>query len=106
MSLIGIFIVYAWEKVPNNAVLCDVGGSNSHMALDLLKNYPQFKVVIHDLPPVIEQAKEVNMLFNRNKIYGIYACLSVMGQGESERSSGTACAVCGVGLPQRDSGSQ
>ncbi|KAJ7170592.1 S-adenosyl-L-methionine-dependent methyltransferase [Mycena crocata] len=50
--------VYPWASLPNDTVFCDVGGSNGHASINLLKAFPQLKIVVQDLPPVMEQGRE------------------------------------------------
>ncbi|KAF9002052.1 S-adenosyl-L-methionine-dependent methyltransferase [Cyathus striatus] len=50
--------VYDWGKVPDGSTICDVGGGNGHIILDVVKAFPSFKVVLQDLPEVIQQGKE------------------------------------------------
>ncbi|KAF9479519.1 S-adenosyl-L-methionine-dependent methyltransferase [Pholiota conissans] len=49
---------YAWDKVPENAKICDVGGGNGHAMLGLVKEFPKLKVVLQDLPAMIQQGKD------------------------------------------------
>ncbi|KAH9479088.1 3-O-methyltransferase 2 [Psilocybe cubensis] len=51
-------IVYDWENVPQDTVICDVGGGNGHATLGLIKKFPKIKVVLQDLPAVIQQGKD------------------------------------------------
>ncbi|KIJ38737.1 hypothetical protein M422DRAFT_231092 [Sphaerobolus stellatus SS14] len=51
-------VAYGWENASENATWCDVGGSNGHVTLNLLKQYPKLKGIIQDLPPVMEEAKQ------------------------------------------------
>jgi hypothetical protein len=51
--------VYPWASLPNDTVVCDVGGSNGHASINLLKSFPQLKIVVQDLPGVVEQGQEV-----------------------------------------------
>ena len=53
-------IAYVWDKVPRDATICDVGGGNGHAMLGLIKEYPHIKVVLQDLPAVIQQGKDVS----------------------------------------------
>ncbi|KAJ6628892.1 S-adenosyl-L-methionine-dependent methyltransferase [Mycena sp. CBHHK59/15] len=50
--------VYPWGSLPENTVVCDVGGGNGHATIELLKGFPQLKIVVQDLPGVAEQGKE------------------------------------------------
>ncbi len=51
---------YAWDQVPRDAIICDVGGGNGHAMLGLIKEYPHIKVVLQDLPAVVQQGKDVS----------------------------------------------
>jgi ubiquinone/menaquinone biosynthesis C-methylase UbiE len=51
--------VYPWASLPENTVVCDVGGGNGHATIELLKVFPHLKVIVQDLPKVAEQGKEV-----------------------------------------------
>ncbi|KAF8992613.1 S-adenosyl-L-methionine-dependent methyltransferase [Cyathus striatus] len=50
--------VYPWDKVAPGSTICDVGGGNGHATLDLVKVFPSLKVVLQDLPEVVEQGKD------------------------------------------------
>ncbi|KAJ7284895.1 S-adenosyl-L-methionine-dependent methyltransferase [Mycena rebaudengoi] len=50
--------VYPWASLPENTVVCDVGGGNGHATIELLKVFPHLKVIVQDLPKVAEQGKE------------------------------------------------
>ncbi|KAF5379563.1 hypothetical protein D9757_009256 [Collybiopsis confluens] len=50
--------VYPWASLPPNSVICDIGGGNGHVIMDLLKVYPHLKLVLQDQPQVIEMAKK------------------------------------------------
>lgn len=41
--------------VPADSVVCDFGGGNGHATLGLVQEYPSIKVVLQDLPDVVEQ---------------------------------------------------
>ncbi|KAJ7634571.1 S-adenosyl-L-methionine-dependent methyltransferase [Roridomyces roridus] len=51
--------VYPWASLPTDAVVCDVGGGYGHITIDLLKKFPQLKIVVQDLPEVIEEGKKI-----------------------------------------------
>ena len=57
------FIVYPWKSLPEGAIICDIGGGNGHVMLDLMKSFPQLRVVLQDLPPVIDGGKRVRLFF-------------------------------------------
>ncbi|KAJ7178588.1 S-adenosyl-L-methionine-dependent methyltransferase [Mycena crocata] len=50
--------VYPWASLPKDTTICDVAGGNGHATAILLKSFPQLKVVVQDLPGVVEQGKE------------------------------------------------
>ncbi|KAJ6505928.1 S-adenosyl-L-methionine-dependent methyltransferase [Mycena vulgaris] len=50
--------VYPWASLPQDTVVCDVGGSNGHVSINLLKAFPHLKMVVQDLPEVVEQGQE------------------------------------------------
>ncbi|KJA28851.1 hypothetical protein HYPSUDRAFT_33246 [Hypholoma sublateritium FD-334 SS-4] len=49
---------YAWDQVPRDSVVCDIGGGNGHASLGLIKAYPHLKVVLQDLPATVDQGRE------------------------------------------------
>ncbi|KAF9465798.1 S-adenosyl-L-methionine-dependent methyltransferase [Collybia nuda] len=51
--------VYPWGACQPGTTICDVGGGNGHIMLDLVSPFPQLKFVIQDTPAVLEQAKEL-----------------------------------------------
>ncbi|KAJ6573975.1 S-adenosyl-L-methionine-dependent methyltransferase [Mycena vulgaris] len=50
--------VYPWGSLPEDTIICDVGGGNGHATLELLKVFPHLKVVVQDLPLVVKAGKE------------------------------------------------
>ncbi|KAF8191305.1 S-adenosyl-L-methionine-dependent methyltransferase [Pholiota molesta] len=48
---------YAWKQVPADSTICDVGGGNGHAMLGLVKEFPQLKVILQDLPAVVQQGR-------------------------------------------------
>ncbi|KAJ7659940.1 S-adenosyl-L-methionine-dependent methyltransferase [Mycena rosella] len=50
--------VYPWASLPADTIICDVGGGNGHATVPLLKAFPQLKIMVQDLPGVVEQGKE------------------------------------------------
>ncbi|KAJ8494380.1 hypothetical protein ONZ45_g13265 [Pleurotus djamor] len=50
--------LYAWDRLPVNSVVVDVGGGNGHAVLPLLKAYSTLNVVVQDTPSVVEQGRE------------------------------------------------
>ncbi|KAJ6501494.1 S-adenosyl-L-methionine-dependent methyltransferase [Mycena vitilis] len=51
--------LYPWGELPVNTVVCDVGGGHGHATLELVKVFPQLKIVVQDLPTAVEQGKEL-----------------------------------------------
>ncbi|GJJ14270.1 hypothetical protein Clacol_008534 [Clathrus columnatus] len=49
---------YPWDSVPQNSVICDIGGGNGHVSRELAKNFSNIRVIIQDIPTVITQAKQ------------------------------------------------
>jgi hypothetical protein len=57
------FLAYAWDKVPADSVICDIGGGNGHATLGLVKQFPHLKIVVQDLAAVVHQGREVSGSF-------------------------------------------
>ena len=51
---------YAWDQVPRDSVVCDIGGGNGHASLGLVKAYPHLKIVLQDLAATVEQGREAS----------------------------------------------
>ena len=51
---------YEWDKVPADSTICDIGGGNGHAMLGLVQEFPQLKVVLQDLPAVVQQGRDVS----------------------------------------------
>ncbi|KAL4935901.1 hypothetical protein BDV06DRAFT_228393 [Aspergillus oleicola] len=47
---------YPWEDLPQGCVIVDVGGSDGHIGRLIAKKNPGLKVVVQDLPNVVEEA--------------------------------------------------
>ncbi|EKM57114.1 uncharacterized protein PHACADRAFT_92239 [Phanerochaete carnosa HHB-10118-sp] len=54
--------MYDWQSLVHNAVVCDVSGSNGHVALDLLKEYLKLKIVVQDLEDLQTRWSELKEL--------------------------------------------
>lgn len=54
-------IVYPWGSLPEGTTISDIGGNNGHVTLDLIKSFPQLRVVLQDLPPVVDEGRKVNI---------------------------------------------
>ncbi|KAJ7634566.1 S-adenosyl-L-methionine-dependent methyltransferase [Roridomyces roridus] len=50
--------VYPWATLPKDTVICDVGGGYGHHTIDLVKEFPHLKVVVQDLPSVVEEGRQ------------------------------------------------
>ncbi|EPQ51546.1 S-adenosyl-L-methionine-dependent methyltransferase [Gloeophyllum trabeum ATCC 11539] len=48
---------YPWETLPEDTVLCDVGGGNGHASLIVLKSFPHVKAIIQDQEHVVSTGK-------------------------------------------------
>ena len=48
----GVRSVYPWSDLPQDTLICDVGGSNGHTMLELAQNFPQLKIIVQDLATV------------------------------------------------------
>ena len=55
---------FKWGSLAPGSVIVDVGGGLGHITMKLCRLYPNFKYVIQDRPPVIEQGREVFFFFN------------------------------------------
>ncbi|KAJ7487261.1 S-adenosyl-L-methionine-dependent methyltransferase [Mycena galericulata] len=51
--------VYPWANLPTDTVVCDVGGGNGHVTVDLVKKFPHLKVIVQDLPSVVEEGRGI-----------------------------------------------
>ncbi|KAJ7634568.1 S-adenosyl-L-methionine-dependent methyltransferase [Roridomyces roridus] len=51
---------YPWAALPTDTVVCDIGGGYGHNTIDLLKDFPQLKIIVQDLPEVIEEGRKTN----------------------------------------------
>ncbi|KAJ7151574.1 S-adenosyl-L-methionine-dependent methyltransferase [Mycena filopes] len=49
---------YPWGLLPKDTIVCDVGGGKGQATLELLNAFPQLRIVVQDLPSVIEDGKE------------------------------------------------
>jgi hypothetical protein len=52
-------LVYPWEQLPKGSKVCDIGGNNGHVMLNLLRAQSHLQAVVQDLPAVIASAKRV-----------------------------------------------
>ena len=52
---------FNWKNLPSNSVVVDVAGGVGTSAFPLARGYPELKIVIQDLPGVIEEASKVQL---------------------------------------------
>jgi len=50
---------FPWNTLPAGSTVVDYGGGNGHATLTLLRAYPHLKIVVQDLPPVLNEAHEL-----------------------------------------------
>lgn len=55
-----MWLAYAWDQVPADSSICDIGGGNGHAMLGLVKEFPRLKIVLQDLPAVVQQGRDVS----------------------------------------------
>jgi len=61
-----VVVGFDWAIIPNGTVV-DVGGGIGTQSLILAQEYPNLKLVIQDLPSVIEDAKKVCQMYRLMK---------------------------------------
>ncbi|KAF7288841.1 S-adenosyl-L-methionine-dependent methyltransferase [Mycena chlorophos] len=54
-----IITAFPWSSLPANAKIVDVGGGVGTSCLSLARHFPQFKLVLQDLPQTVKHAREV-----------------------------------------------
>ena len=59
----GNLIVYPWVSVPQGSTVCDVGGGNGHVMLELLRSHPHLKVIVQDLESALADGKKARPYF-------------------------------------------
>ena len=47
------------EKFPAGAKVCDLGGGNGHVLLEIMKTHPSIRGVVQDLPAMADGAHKV-----------------------------------------------
>ena len=50
---------YPWASLPAGTRVCDIGGGRGHVSMALLDAHAHLRVVVQDLPNVIEDAEKV-----------------------------------------------
>ena len=59
-------IAYPWGSLAEGTTICDLGGGNGHATLDLLKKFPQLRIVLQDLESVVEEGRKVRIFYDMN----------------------------------------
>ncbi|KAF9563370.1 S-adenosyl-L-methionine-dependent methyltransferase [Agrocybe pediades] len=49
---------YPWSELGRNAVVCDLGSGIGAMSMELAKEHPNLRFILHDMPERLKQAKE------------------------------------------------
>jgi len=52
-------IAFEWKELADGAVVVDVGGGVGTSAIPIAREFPNLKVIVQDLPSVIQDAQEV-----------------------------------------------
>jgi len=53
------YLDYPWDTLPAGTRVCDIGGNKGYVSMALLQKHAHLKVIVQDLPNVIEDAKKV-----------------------------------------------
>ena len=59
-SLSYIVSGYPWETLPDDATVVDVGGSEGHVSKAIAAAFPKLKLVVQDLPEVLQDIPQSN----------------------------------------------
>ncbi|KAF8910695.1 O-methyltransferase [Mucidula mucida] len=54
-----VFEYFDWSQLPQDSVVVDVGGGIGSLAKELTRNYPHLRIIVQDLPKVIEDAEKL-----------------------------------------------
>jgi len=73
-----IVIGFDWATIPNGTIV-DIGGGIGTQSLIIAQEYPKLKLVIQDLPSVIEDAKKVCQMYRLMKSL-VFFVLIVLGR--------------------------
>jgi len=73
-----IVIGFDWATIPNGTIV-DIGGGIGTQSLIIAQEYPKLKLVIQDLPSVIEDAKKVCQMYRLMKSL-VFFVLTVLGR--------------------------
>ncbi|KAH7081198.1 putative O-methyltransferase [Paraphoma chrysanthemicola] len=63
---------FEWSALPNDASIVDLGGSTGDLAFTLSATYPEFKIIVQELPEVVAQATArpgVNVTFEAHDFF-------------------------------------
>lgn len=67
------YLAFDWQSLPQDAIVVDVGGGIGTSALTLARTHPHLKIVVQDIPNVVEEGRKVNLTF-------LFVCLCVMAE--------------------------
>lgn len=71
-----MIVAYPWKTLPAKSIIVDVGGGVGTSSLPIAANFPELKIVVQDLPAVVEDGKKVNY---GCILYGIYIGFLISG---------------------------
>ncbi|KAK6860651.1 hypothetical protein PG995_004287 [Apiospora arundinis] len=80
---------YPWGKLPEGAMVVDVGGSGGHFARDLSEAHPSFSIIVQDLPRVIRQT-----IKDQKRNSSSFKSVTYQAQNCFEEQSVKAADVC------------
>ena len=63
-----IRVAFDWGALPEGATVVDVGGGIGKSGRAIVESHPSVKVVVQDLPEVIEDAKKVSISYNQHDL--------------------------------------
>lgn len=61
----------------SGSVVCDVGGGNGFVMLELIKQQPHLKAIVQDLSSVLEDGKKVGSLLSESLSADFEAALGI-----------------------------
>lgn len=70
-KLITLSAAYPWASLPEGTTVCDLGGGNGHVTLDLIRSFPQLRIVLQDLQSVVDEGRKVRSSHGYNALIGL-----------------------------------